>query len=311
MSSQDTLLLGFSYSLAPDGSPGSYNRDIATAMSEWIDGQPEGADQPLIAAQWEIVDALAGQRTDITRVFAASPPMFAATDIADPKGLVELLRAGETAAARELSRLFCASLREVGYDSEGSDDASIYDRAGLNAERLAMYLNGFLSDPTMYRGFRHNVELHDLQRKQLGALGFEARQLPLRDDPLGKYQAIRVNRLIIEAVIPHEDILKRGTYLSTDGVLDRALGYFKENLAAIRRVCVFGFPGHSPRCCRQTIESFWRAGRRDITAKDVEDVRAVPRDQWQTLPWDNTTAQIWCRSLENWQNYESMGLRRR
>lgn len=155
------------------------------------------------------------------------------------------------------------------------------------------------------------MELHDLHRTPLGALGFEARQMPLSDSPLFPFQTIRVNRLIIEAVIPYEDVLKRGTYLSTDGVLDQVLERFKEEVTSIRHVCVFGFPGHSPRCCRQTIESFWRVGRRDIGTQGVEDVRAVPRNDWKALPWDSTTAQIWCRNLRNWLDYETMGLRRR
>jgi hypothetical protein len=170
-----------------------------------------------------------------------------------------------------------------------------------------MYLNGLLSDPTMYKRFRPNVELHDLHRKPLGALGFEARQMPLGDTDLLRFQTIRVNRLIIEAVIPYEDVLKRAPYLSTDGVLDPVLKHYKDKLTRIQRVRVFGFPGHSPRCCRQTIEAFWRAGRRDIGAQNVEDVRAVPRDDWVTLPWDSTTAQIWCRSLRNSLDYEAMG----
>jgi hypothetical protein len=155
------------------------------------------------------------------------------------------------------------------------------------------------------------VELHDLHRKPLGALGFEARQMPLGDAPLLPFQTIRVNRLIIEAVIPYEEVLQRSAYLSTDDVLRCVLDHFKDKLNRIQHVCVFGFPVHSPRCCRQTIESFWRVGRTDIGAQNVEDVRAVPRDRWEALPWDSTTAQIWCRSLRNLLDYEAIGIRRR
>ncbi|NJK34975.1 MAG: hypothetical protein HC919_08510 [Oscillatoriales cyanobacterium SM2_2_1] len=307
MDTQYTLLLGFSYSLAPDGSPGSYNQDIATAIRQWI-AERGSVDDVLLAAQWEIVDALTSQQSDV-QPFAVSPPTFTASDVLDANRLAGLLRAGETAGARELAQLLLTSLGQVGYELDG--DAKLFDRVGLNAERLTMHLNGLLSDSTMYQRFRPNVELHDLHRTLLGALGFEARQMPLGESPLLPFQAMRVNRLIIEAVVPYEDILKRGTYLSTDGVLDQVLERYKDKLASIRHVCVFGFPGHSPRCRRQTIESFWRVGRRDIGVQDVEDVHAVPRDAWKTLPWDSTTAQIWCRNLRNWLDYEAMGLRRR
>ena len=235
-----TLLLGFSYSLAPDGSPGSYNQDIAAAVCQWIDKRKDGDDEVLLAAQWEIVDALTSQNPGLQPV-AVPPPVFTASDILDANRLVGLLQAGETAGARKLAQLLLASLNQVGQDSHGDDDAKIFSRAGLNAGRLAMYLNGLLSDPTMYQSFSPNVELHDLHRTPLGALGFEARQMPSVDGPLFPFQTIRVNRLIIEAVIPYEDVLKRGSYLGTDGVLDQVLDRFKDELTSIRRVCVFGF----------------------------------------------------------------------
>jgi hypothetical protein len=265
-----------------------------------------------VAAQWEIVDALEAQGTWAGELpFVVPPPAFAPSDILDVNRLVGFLRAPDTQAARELSRLIADKLREVGYGPGDGDAAKVFDLAGLNAARLAMYLNRLLPDQKMYQKFRPNVELHDLHRTGLGALGFEARQMPIGEGSLLRYQAQRVNRLIIEAVIPYEDVLKRGTYLSTDGVLDQVLEKFKDKLARIERVCVFGFPAHTPRCCRQTIESFWRAGRTEIGAHHVQDVRWADKEKWESLPWDGKTAQIWCRNLRNWLDYEAMALRRR
>jgi len=182
MNSQYTLLLGFSYSLAPDGSPGSYNRDIAAAMCQWIAQRAGVVDDLLLAAQWEIVDALKSQQADL-QPFVASPPTIAASDVLDAERLVGLLRAGDTAGARKLSQLLCASLRRVGYESDGDDDAKIFDRAGLNPERLAMYLNGLLPDPTMYQRFRPNVELRGPRFRGTRNASWRRSASPVSDNP--------------------------------------------------------------------------------------------------------------------------------
>lgn len=55
-----TLLVGFAYSLMPDGSPGSYNQKIAKSMKEdmvMVNRKPEG-EGPWVGMQWEIFDAL-------------------------------------------------------------------------------------------------------------------------------------------------------------------------------------------------------------------------------------------------------------
>ena len=308
MESQYTLLLGFSYSLRPDGGPGSYNRDIAADIRKWVSENSDATDHLLLAAQWEIVDALGPEYVG-PDPFAAPPPLFDEDDIPDADGFIRLLKKGETAGARELALTLRNVLHEVGYESDEEDENTVFDHASPNATRLAIYLNRLLNDNTFYKRFRPNVELHDLHRPELGALGFEKREMPAEDGPLLPYQTIRVNRLIIESIVPSEDILKRGTYLSTRGVLEHVLAHFEDKLMQIQRVLVFGFPVHSPRCRRQTIESFWKAGRH-IDPKHVADVRYVERSKWDTLQWDENTAQIWCRSLENWLDYEKMGQRR-
>ncbi len=308
MESQYTLLLGFSYSLCPDGKPGSYNRDIAADIRKWVSKNLNATDHLLLAAQWEIVDALGTEYVG-PDPFVAPPPLFDEDDILDADGFIRLLKRGETAGVRELALTLRNVLHEVGYESDEKDENTIFDYASLNAMRLAIYLNPLLNDNTFYKRFRPNVELHDLHRPKLGALGFEKREMPAREESLLPCQTMRVNQLIIESIVPNDDILKRGTYLSTNRVLERVLTHFKEKLVQIQRVLVFGFPAHSPRCRRQTIESFWSVGRH-IDPKDVVNVRYVERVKWNELPWDENTAQIWCRSLENWLDYEKMGQRR-
>ena len=78
----------------------------------------------------------------------------------------------------------------------------------------------------------------------------------------------------------------------------------------IRYAFVFGHPEHSPRCRRQTIESGWEAGW-NLTPSNVYDVNNSEANEikkWQgDQRWDLTTAQMWCRSKQNWDDYERMG----
>ncbi len=54
---------------------------------------------------------------------------------------------------------------------------------------------------------------------------------------------------------------------------------------------------------RQLIESGWAAGWK-LEPERVWDVNAGKEGEWQ---WDPTTAQLWCRSKQNWEDYERMG----
>jgi hypothetical protein len=154
MDSPETLLLGFSFSMHPDGSPGSYNKAIADAMWEQIAEHRSNGAKVLLAAQWEIVDALTNKHDerlfdDKTLTFVAEPPKFKANDVLDAASLVRLLRDPETEAARQLSERLCKSLRQVGHkvDAENVDsNANFLDRASLTADQLAFHLNRLLSD---------------------------------------------------------------------------------------------------------------------------------------------------------------------
>ncbi len=64
---------------------------------------------------------------------------------------------------------------------------------------------------------------------------------------------------------------------------------------------VYGHPEHSPRCRRQLIEAAWAAGW------NLEPDRVYDVNKRQKWPWDPTTAQMWCRSKQNWDDYERMG----
>ena len=307
MKPQYTLLLGFSYSLAPDGSPGSYNNEIASKLLDWVSNYSGPQDHLLLAAQWETVDALSKVYSG-PLPFAVSPPSFEGKGILDADEFIRLIKKGETIGSRNLRDKLSELLTQVGYANDQQDNHIIFDQAALNSERLAIYLNRLLDDATFYQQFQMNVELHDLIRPDLGAVGFEVRQLPSGQENLLPFQTKRVNRLIIEAIIP-SNILKRGSYLSTHGVLEQVLTHFQDKLSQIEYVYVFGFPAHSPRCRRQTVEALWQA-ERYIDPTNVIDACFTHRKNWGQLPWDTNTAQIWCRSKQNWDDYEAMGLRR-
>ena len=243
-------MIGFSYSLAPDGSPGSYNERIAKSIRAHLRKAPEEA-LPWVGIQWEIYDAIVEHdKSDrfkaaplIPESHIAAPPTFKRDDIKDFDAFVDLLRSGPTKAARTL----CKQLQMRGCNLASST---------LNVDELTSFLNKLLDDRDMFRHYQGTLELHDLHRIQLGAIGTEKRTLPQPDaypEGLRKFQARRINRLIIEAVCPDDSILRRGRYLSTQGVLDLLLPQVKQDGREIQYVFVYAHPQHSPRCRKQTL----------------------------------------------------------
>ncbi len=342
-----SLLVGFAYSLTPDGFPGKYNEKIADRMKDAINkvkerDKPE--DRPWIGMQWEIFDALESkvkeQKDDnlldllrelVPFTHVAGPPLFDRDDIKNPEVIVAQLKAAlsdsekekagqpltkaSTKAARILAKRIAQDLKKIGYRKDPEGD--IFDAAMFDNVKLIQYFNRLLDDPYFYNNFYVElfyyvelfpvVELHDLYRTNLGSIGVERRQLPefKPDSPLGRFQKLRVNRLILEAIFPDEEVLKRGEYLSTRGVLEKLLPKAKRD-KDIKYAYVFGHPKHSPRCRRQLIESAWEAGLR-LNPNNVLDVMKLDAMKGRVWDWDTTTAQMWCRTDQNWKDYERMG----
>jgi hypothetical protein len=296
------LLLGFSYSLTPDGSAGSYNERIALSIRADLHKAHKAGTLPWTGIQWEIYDAI-GKHDEwdsfkaaklIPKSHVAAPPKFEASEIKDSAGFANLLKSGSTKAARQLHD----QLEKLGGN---------LDDPTLDATELASYLNRLLDDRNSFRHYEGNLELHDLHRIQLGAIGTEKRTLPQSGaypNGLREFQARRVNRLIVESICPDDSILKRGEYLSTKGVLDLLLPQVEQDGFEVKYILVYGHPQHSPRCRCQTIRSLEARGW-TLPEFNVYDVH-----EGQDWPWDSTTAQVWCRSLKNWQDYERMGKKR-
>ncbi len=341
--SRHSLVLGFAYSLTPEGLPGAYNEQIAKQIKAVIlsaVGQ-EKEDRPWIGMQWEIFDAIESEwdkeNIKLLKIVPLShvggPPLFSADDISDPMAIIsqlkmwyeDLLKQGSrqyltkpsTQAGRKLADKVARLIERVGYQTDESSNATIFDAAMFDAVKLAQYFNWILlNDMGFHKSFYDDnnqpiLELHDLYRTNVGSVGVENRRLPNIDKDLLRFQKVRVNRLIIEAIFPDDRILKRGEYLSTRGVLDQVTRVLeREGGREIKYAFVYGHPAHSPRCRRQVIESGWMAGW-NLEPEKVCDVNNTdPREQekWQgEKRWDAKTAQIWCRSEQNWNDYERMG----
>ncbi|MCP4124983.1 MAG: hypothetical protein GY751_24845 [Bacteroidetes bacterium] len=293
---QRTLLLGFSYSLTPDGSPGSDNEIIARSIRAALRKTAQHGTLPWTGVQWEIFDAIADHdQTDTFQVASlipesrvAAPPRFDADEIAF-EDFTQLLLVGATKACRmlreKLSVLGCTNLAS----------------ADLDVEKLSDHLNQLQDDRNDFRAYDGMLELHDLHRMDRGSVGTEKRTLPqghAYPNGLRRFQSHRVNRLIIEAICPNRKILKGGKYLSTKGVLDILLPQVTQDRAEIEYVLVYGNPRHSPRCKWQTEENL---SGRGLAVSAVYDIH-----EGQDWPWDPSTAQVWCRSLDNWTDHENM-----
>ena len=132
-------------------------------------------------------------------------------------------------------------------------------------------------------------------RPELGFLGLEKRRLPHKadyPDGLYPYQAMRVNRLIMETILTPQ-ILKRGKYLGLMGVLRQI--FAEIDAEYFDAVWVYGHPVHQDWCLRLS-QAF-------LAEKEVE-LKGANQDD--SINWDAQTSQVWCKSLENWERYISI-----
>ena len=280
------MIIAFSFSLMPDGAPGAYNHAIACQLAERLDAGLLKSEQSLVALQWEIADALedsfpALSRTmhDEARLIVVKPPAFLPTDIDQAR--------------------FVAQLENVGSDNNRVLADSINLAQGENTQQK---LNFLLTDARLYERFQH-LELDNLIRPQHGDLLSEYRKLPevlSHADGLRRYQRIRVNRLIIESIVKDKEVLKRGQYLSTGGVVEQVCEDCKRRGQVFQDVQVIAHPLHLPRCIKQLQQTFISQGL---------NVNVSEAGLFTIPPWDDTGAQVWCRSLSNWLQYEEIVLR--
>lgn len=282
MTNSPDIIIGFAFSLMSDGAPGSYNEKLAAHLSKLLENhQSEKGELPQVALQWEIADALEALYPDLTdeitnqnKLLIVRPPEFL-TGEAEEGLFDDLLIACESEHCKALQS--CVDTISGG---------SITER-----------LNSLLNDAKFYEKFS-GLKLTNLVRPSLGDLFTEDRSLPLQGHyPLGlrRYQRIRVNRLIIESVVDEPEIVKRGRYLSTTGVIDSVLDHCLNHAQEINNLSVVAHPLHAPRCVEQTMQA--------LAARKL-DVCVHGEMQNVDFSWDSSGAQVWCRSLPNWNQYE-------
>jgi hypothetical protein len=340
------LVLGFAYSLEPDGAPGLYNQILAqTIISDWA------GEDPWIGVQWEIRDAMddpqlysaisnrLNQDTPQTSEFLnrlSSPPvrlnfqhLYTAPPcdpiVAEKNGegtvdwrafrqrLLDSLEPKGDPAVAVLAETIASMAKRVGYT--GTDNATVLKAAIHSSEQVTVYLNQLIQEQQdFHKKFWQNkgaiLELHDRHRNDFSPVGFEKRELPAEEKKLGAYQNQRVNRLIIDAIYPEREILPEPGYLSTKGVLQHLFSKMPNSGRDFDRVFIYGSPVHSARCKRQFIEFAWRVG----WSVDPNMVTTIYHGNdiadcgWN---WDEKTAQVWCRSKAGWDAYETNNARLR
>ncbi len=341
---KNPLVLGFAYSLKPDGDPGLYNRILAqTIITDWA------GRNSWIGVQWEIRDAMSdpqlypdlsnqlNQRipqttlllnrldslpisSNLQDVHIAPPcdPIVAPRDGEDRvdwrtfrQRLLDSLGPNGDPAVAELAKAVAEMAKEVGYI--GPDHAAVLRAAIYSSEQVAVYLNRLIQErKDFHQKFWHNkaaiLELHDRHRPDFGPVGFEKRELPAQRRNLGLYQNQRVNRLIIDAICPERKILPEPGYLSTRGVLQHLFNEMPNRGRDFDRVFIYGSPVHSARCKRQFIEFAWSVG----WPVDPNIVSPIYRGNDMSACgwiWDEETAQVWCRSKVGWDAYETNNAR--
>ena len=275
---QNSLLIAFSFSLRPDGSPGRCNQKIAIQMKDVISNTSlEG--EPAIGMQWEIYEAMEENlRESIPLDFVAPPPLFTDEDV-----LGDLNLSGAPAFQRLI------------------DLAP--ELASLQHEDVVKRLNQILEHRTFYEHFEAMLDLHDLVRADKGLIGLEKRRMPRRTDygehGLGLFQARRVNRLILETLFPETEI-RRARYLNTEGVARHVMDQLKSTGRQVRYVFVFAHPEHRDWCQKNLTK---------VLSESQPSVEVLNGDvsRWDANDlWDRDSAQVWCRSPENFEHYASL-----
>jgi len=293
------LLIGFSFSLNKDGSPGSYNQKITSKIIEDINCIKCGnKGNPWIGIQWEIYDALniLKDNSDFDMSLfpsshVAPPPSFKTDEIKldKLKGLLSMSDEDDNSDLNILRENIEKIMKEV------DENSSIKN---LTNHNVASYFNRLLTEKKFFKDFYGKVVLKHLYRPERGPLAVEYRMMPdisEYNNGLRTYQTKRVNRLIIEAICG--EIITTGEYLNTAGVLKLLLPKALAERPEISHIYIYAHPKHSHRCRRTLIEIAWELGF------DVQFEYVYERCEGEEWKWESDTAQVWCRSEDNWNIY--------
>ena len=324
---ETTLSLGFSFGLRPDGTPGTCNDRIAKEMGE-VEKKLSELKFPTIAGvQWEIADATTiGKHFHPQAYYVCEPPLVKQNDIIRPELIKCLIELQEFEAIKYLGDKLCGKKLDT-------------------RENISKAFNTFLIDKHVFKEFKTLLDLHDLVRKDKGMLGIEKRCMPQINELLQTYQAIRINRLILESIF-HESMFKPGIYLNTLGVAETILKKIKEDgsPSSIKDILIFCHPSHLFWCsynvakqvlnfqdriafgeelnekCKEIKDNFEEFNKYspDSRAKECGLLNNESPIRWGELElcidynpssdewWDCESAQVWTRSKHNYEKYNSM-----
>jgi hypothetical protein len=296
---KDTATFLLAFSMGPEGDPGCYNRQLAERRRVDFEKLPPGA-KTFDGVQWEGYDAdeAAGFPHLCPTAHVIRPPDFTPEDVPSPEKLLAfLIRDDERTTL--LRNALGAQSKNLGH--------SDWTEPLRDPQRLAAHLNGLLGNRVWYREVSMglpDLQLAALRRGEKGELGTESRVMPKGKGPLGRFQARRVNRLIIESLCPDEKLLKRFVYITTSRGLDHLLATAQSEQREIQHVILYAHPAHYPRVRWQFLERAWASGW-DISSQEVYE--GAPNDgSWNPLWW-REAAQSWCRSHAEWLAYEKAG----
>jgi hypothetical protein len=293
------LFIGYSFTLTSDGSPGRCNERMAKAIKQDLLSSPAG--DHCVGLQWEIFDALedlndhsfsASEQVPVK--FVAGPPLFQPSDLRDTVKFVAMLRSPKLPAQAALGNRLRDALR-------------LNSVSGPDAAMICAALNQFIEDRMAFEAFCGLADVLDLdrsvQRPELGPLGIEKRRIPDASKyPKGlrRFQAMRINRQIIETLIS-SDALAKGIYMNVKQVADHVLDAI--DVSKIRDVRVYGHPEHRDWCKKKTLEAMQQRG----WSGSSDQIDFGANDAWEAVDaWDPDSAQVWCRSAGNWKAYAAL-----
>jgi hypothetical protein len=271
------LLIGFSFGLTPDGSPGAINSKLAEMMHQHIVASPNAVFT--VSMQWEIFDAFKDAYPDDSiKGFVVAPP-FEHKQIKNPEWF-----------KNELRRCAVSDFPPLRLLAELLQERLLKGPLPASPAQIDGVLQRLWRDRRWWSKFAGLMDFDDLRRPEKGVLGQEKRRLPFAGDykrtkgQLREYQAMRVNRLILETIFPPE-VLPRAEYLNTTKVAQFVKGRTGRKFAGI---VVFAHPRHFGWCSQNVVSVFG----------------VKPMKGWRgPAIWDTDSAQVWTRSADNYRTY--------
>lgn len=285
------LVIGYSFGISPTSAPGLLNERIAQHIAQ--DSKVTNTSR-FVGVQWEIEDALRRIAPNSSRDFVVAPVIFQEEEIKGflAKKNLDLNQFKNSVLGDETLKNVIASISL----HQNPEDIFAFEN------RTVSYLNRLLHDTTLFREFS-SLKLPPLTKNKNGRRWEEIRTIPGPSSPdLGMYQAQRLNRLILESIVP---VFPTTKYVGTLDVADAVLANVWRQGLTIAHINIYGHPAHVGRCRLQTLETAWKLGLR-LNLSQVDVVPCGKLDLEDPETWDPDNAQEWIRSWDNWQSHEGL-----